>query len=633
MAESVPPLPGSKAGWLSNLKGDLFGGLTAGVIALPLALAFGVSSGLGPAAGLYGAIAVGVLAAAFGGTPAQISGPTGPMTVVVAGAVAAMTGNPAMIFVAIALSGLLQIAFGLLKLGGFIRYMPYPVVSGFMSGIGVIIVSLQLLPLLGAPGAPSVLGGLKRLPEALAQVNVAALGLGLAAIALVYATRAVAPKVPGALVALIGLTLAAWALSLDVPHIGTIPTSLPALHLPPLDPLAILAVVPTAFILAALGSIDSLLTSVVADNITRTRHDSDRELIGQGLGNTLAGLIGGIPGAGATMRTVANIQAGGKTPLSGIVHGLLLLAIMLGLGPLAANIPLAVLAGILVTVGIGIVDYRGLKHFWRVPRADATVMGVVLVMTVFVDLIQAVAAGMVMASLIFVKRMSDQEVAVPTTLGGGAAGGAESYDEDRPHEVLNDIYVVPVSGSLFFGNAQPLQTMIMGLPDARAIILDLSSTPFLDQSAAYAISDLALDLAGKDVTLYLAGLRDEPRRILRLTGIAPGEIPPDHVFKDCKEAVTAAAGPEGLGWLGSLGVMERIDLSARSGILEIAVPPSLAGKTLGEAQIRQRFGVNVVGILRNGVVDAAPDGSARLEAGDVLALVGPTDRLSAFEQT
>lgn len=530
---------GARAGWFANLKGDLAGGLTAGVIALPLALAFGVASGMGPAAGMYGAIAVGVLAAAFGGTPSQISGPTGPMTVVVAGAVAALAGKPELVFAAILMAGVLQVAFGVLKLGGFIRYMPYPVVSGFMSGIGVIIVSIQLLPLLGAPGAAGVIASLRGLPAALGQLNVAALGLGLAAIALVYATKAVAPKVPGALVALLALTVAAKLLGLQVPTIGAIPTGLPALHLPPLDVVALAALLPTAFMLAALGSIDSLLTSLVADNLTRTRHDSDRELVGQGLGNALAGLIGGIPGAGATMRTVANIQAGGRGPLSGVIHGVLLLAIMLGLAPLAAGVPLAVLAGILVTVGVGIVDYRGLKHFLRVPRADAVVMAVVLLMTVFVDLIQAVGAGMVMASLIFVKRMSDFEVAVPTAVGATAPAEARG-----PHEVLEDIYVVPVTGSLFFGNALPFQSLILGLTDARAIVLDLSETPILDQSAAYAISDVALDLARKDVKLYICGLRDEPRRILRLTGIAPGEIPAAHVFEDCKAAVLAAAGQE-----------------------------------------------------------------------------------------
>ena len=534
-ARAAPPF------WLSNLRGDLFGGLTAGVVALPLALAFGVASGLGPAAGLYGAIAVGILAAAFGGTPSQVSGPTGPLTVVVAGAVGAMTGNPVMVFVAITLAGLMQIAFGLLKLGGFIRYMPYPVVSGFMSGIGVIIIALQLLPLLGAPGASDVVSGLRRLPEALQAVNGVALALGAAAVGLVYLTKAVAPRVPGALVALVALTVAAWALKLEVPHIGAIPMGLPALRLPPFDLLAIVAVVPVAFMLAALGSIDSLLTSLVADNVTRTRHDNDRELIGQGIGNAVAGLIGGVPGAGATMRTVINVQAGGRTPLSGILHGVVLIAVLLGLAPLAAHIPLAVLAGILVTVGLGIIDFRGIKHFLRVPRADATVMAVVLVMTVFVDLIQAVAAGMVMASLIFVKRMSDLEVAVATPLGERPdAAGEDDEPLLLPREVFDDVYVVPVTGSLFFGNAMPLQSLVLGLSEARAIVVDLAGTPFLDQSAAYALSDLALDLDTKGIPLFLCGLQDQPRRILRLTGIAPGEIPEAHVCASDEDAYHAA---------------------------------------------------------------------------------------------
>ena len=620
--------PDLRPSWRSNIRGDLFGGLTAGVIALPLALAFGVSSGLGAAAGMYGAIAVGILAAAFGGTPSQISGPTGPMTVVVAGAVAASTGDPRLIFAAIALAGLIQVLFGVLRLGGFIRYMPYPVVSGFMSGIGVIIVSLQLLPLLGVPAAPGVIGSLRRLPAALTAINPAALALGIAAIALVYATKRVAPKVPGALVSLVALTLVATALRLDVPRIGAIPMGLPALQLPPLDPAILLALLPTAFMLAALGSIDSLLTSLVADNLTRTRHDSDRELVGQGLGNAVAGLIGGIPGAGATMRTVANIQAGGRTGLAGVIHGALLLAVMLGLAPLAAGIPLAVLAGILVTVGIGIVDYRGLRHFLRVPRADAAVMGVVLVMTVFVDLIQAVGAGMVMASLIFVKRMSDVEVAVATAAGSPAPAEGEA---ERPHEVLDDVYVVPVSGTLFFGNALPLQALVMGLTDARAIVIDLGGTPLLDQSAAYALSDLALDLGSKGVALYLVGLRDEPRRILRLTGIAPGEIPAERIFDDVRAAVIAAAGPDRLGWMGALGVMATIDIDAKTSLFEVPAPAWLVGKSLAEARIRQRFGVNVVGILRGAEVNAAPAGGDRIMAGDKLALAGPTDRLQAFE--
>ncbi|MEB3328492.1 MAG: SulP family inorganic anion transporter [Candidatus Sericytochromatia bacterium] len=522
--------------WLDNLPGDLFGGITAGVVALPLALAFGVASGLGPAAGLYGAIVVGVVAAALGGTPSQVSGPTGPMTVVVAGVVATASGQPGLVVATLVLAGVLMVLFGATRLGVFIRYVPYPVVSGFMTGIGVIIIALQLLPLLGGPGASGVLKSLAQVPAAVAQLNPAALALGLAAIAIVYGTKRVAPRLPGALVALVSLTVVAALLRLEVPLIGAIPTGLPAVQLPPLDPTLLAAALPAAVTLAALGSIDSLLTSLVADNLTRTRHDSNQELIGQGLGNTLAALVGGVPGAGATMRTVVNIQAGGRTGLSGVVHGLVLLLILVALAPLAAHIPLPVLAGILVTVGLGIVDLRALRHFARVPRADALIMSVVLVMTVLVDLIQAVGVGMVMASLVFMKRMSDLEVGTPAE----AAEAASATQVGTPAPAFDDLWVVSLHGPLFFGNALRLHALVMGLDRPRGVVLDLRETAFLDQSAAYALSDLALDLRARGARLVLAGLGSQPARVLRLTGIAPGELP---------EAQVVPTPDEGLAWL------------------------------------------------------------------------------------
>lgn len=521
-----------------SLAGDLFGGLTAGIVALPLALAFGVASGVGAAAGLYGAIAVGILAAIFGGTRAQVSGPTGPMTVVVAGVVASVSGNLAVVMAAIVLSGLIQIAFGLLKLGGYIRYVPYPVVSGFMSGIGVIIITLQLLPLLGVPGAGNTIQGLKALPQAITQLNPLALALGGTAIALVYLSPRVIKKVPGTLVALLATSAAAFFLKLDVPKIGEIPSGLPAISMPSFDLATAGLVVTAALTLAALASIDSLLTSLVHDNMTRTRHDSDRELIGQGLGNTLAGLIGGIPGAGATMRTVVNIKSGGRGRLSGVIHGVVLLAILLGLGPLASHIPLSVLAGILITVGIGIIDYKGLRHFARIPKADAFVMAVVLVMTVFVDLIQAVGVGMVIACLIFVKRLSD--------MGAGKAAPLEGLDRPYleqlpvPVDGLRGIYMLNLEGALFFGNAMPLQDLVGKLADAKAVVIRMKRTPFLDQSGAYALSDFLLELQDQGKEVYFAEVPDQPRKILHLTGTAPGQIPAENIFEKEDQAVRAA---------------------------------------------------------------------------------------------
>ena len=402
----------------SNLRGDFFGGLTAGVVALPLALAFGLQSGMGAIAGLYGAIAIGIIAAWFGGTPTQISGPTGPMTVVsavvIATAIETHGGNLSnalgTIIAIFLLSGVFQILLGAFKIGQYIRYMPYPVVSGFMSGIGVIIIVLQIFPFFGHTSPKKILDIFSTLPSITGEINPASVALSLATIATIYIFPKITKLIPSALVALIVLTIISTMMGLDVKIIGDIPEGLPQLKIDSLTNVdwshPMLLIIP-ALTLAALGTIDSLLTSIVADNMTKTQHNSNKELIGQGLGNIGAAMIGGIPGAGATMRTVVNINSGGKTRLSGVIHGLALLLVLLGAGAYAKLIPLPVLAGILITVGIGIIDYKGIKHIPYVPKADSIIMLVVLGMTVFVDLLQAVAVGMVLACVLFMKKMSD----------------------------------------------------------------------------------------------------------------------------------------------------------------------------------------------------------------------------------
>ena len=386
-----------------KFRGDLFGGLTAGIVALPLALAFGVTSGLphevAAVAGIYGAIAVGILAAVFGGTPVQISGPTGPMTVVAASVIAAAAQHGAeidlsFVFGTFALAGVFQLCLAAVRAGSFVRFIPYPVVSGFMTGIGVIIILLQVFPMMGLSSPTSPLQVVLQVGDVFtANSNWMALGVTVATIAVIVGLPKLTKKVPGTLVALVGMTALVWAFSVPVPLLGAIPTGLPGLHLSLPTVEVFFQMVPPALSLAALGAIDSLLTSIVADNITRTRHEPNRELFGQGLGNIVAGIIGGLPGAGATMRTMVNVQSGGRTKVSGVIHGLFLIGVLLGLGTIAGQIPVAVLAGILITVGIGIMDYRGLKTLRRVPRADAGVMLLVLSLTVFVDLLWAVAAG------------------------------------------------------------------------------------------------------------------------------------------------------------------------------------------------------------------------------------------------
>jgi sulfate permease, SulP family len=314
--------PAMQSGYsLNTFRGDFFGGLTAGVVALPLALAFGVASGFGATAGLYGAIAVGLFAALFGGTPSQVSGPTGPMTVIVAAAVTSLAGNLQAVFAVILIAGVLQILFGAIKVGIFVRYIPYPVISGFMSGIGVIIILIQLHPLLGAPGVSSPLDAILRLPGALADVRLASLFLAGVSMVLVFFTpKRITRFIPSPLVALLGGTFLSLLIGLPVATIGDIPSGLPDIALPWFSIELLPKIMPLALALAVLGTIDSLLTSVVADSMTKGRHNSNRELVGQGIGNIAASLIGGLPGAGATMRTVVNIKSGGVTRVSGVIH-------------------------------------------------------------------------------------------------------------------------------------------------------------------------------------------------------------------------------------------------------------------------------------------------------------------------
>ncbi|MEL6849853.1 MAG: SulP family inorganic anion transporter, partial [Bacteroidota bacterium] len=404
-------------------RGDTFGGITAGIVALPLALAFGAQTELGAEAGLYGAFALATFAAMFGGTNTQISGPTGPMTVVsisvILSAIALAGGKlpdgsipeaaMSLIIATFVMAGVIEFLFGVFGLGKYIKYMPYPVVSGFMSGIGFIIIFLQVFPFFGYTGedAPkSIIGIVTGIGLAIENMNLMAVVLALITIGIIYLFPRLTKAVPSTLVALILVSLGAFLMKLDVPLIGDIPSGLPSLQIGTLlgfditNGSYIAFVLEYGFVLAGLGAIDSLLTSVVADNLTKTKHHSNRELRGQGIGNIISGLIGGLPGAGATMRTVVNANSGGVTRLSGVISGLVLLVVLLGLSSLAYYIPLPVLAGILITVGIGIIDYKGLSHLRKIPVADGVVMIVVLLMTVFWDLQWAVGIGMVMASVL-----------------------------------------------------------------------------------------------------------------------------------------------------------------------------------------------------------------------------------------
>lgn len=499
---------------LTHLRGDIYGGLTAGVVAIPLALAFGVASGLGPIAGMYGAIIVGFFAAWLGGTPTNVSGPTGPMVVVLAGLFASLSGDVGLILTAVMLAGVLQVVFGVFQLGDFIRLVPYPVVSGFMSGIGVIIIILQLDATLGHAAPAGTISGLTYLPTAVTDINLSALAVAAVTLVVVYSWPSQWGRyLPAPLAALtVGTVLSLFMGAMPV--LGDIPSGLPSLHLPVFEKSAMALVLEAAFILAVLGSIDSLLTSLVADNMTRTRHDSNRELIGQGVGNAVAGLFGGIAGAGATMRTVVNIRSGGVTKLSGMIHSAVLAAVVLGVGPVAAYIPHAALAGVLIKVGLDIIDFSYLKNAHRGPRWDLALMALVLGLTVLVDLITAVAAGVVLAALGYVRQVAksqlDDLLSRPLT--------ASSDEERAMLDALKDyVTVFEFGGPLSFGAAADVGHHVRERyrDNLHTIVLDFQRVPFIDVSAARAVETIACDAQRARKQVLVANINDDIVATLR----------------------------------------------------------------------------------------------------------------------
>ncbi|MBE7382810.1 MAG: SulP family inorganic anion transporter [Leptolyngbya sp. SIO1E4] len=507
----------------NNLRGDFFGGLTAAIVALPLALAFGVASGVGPIAGLYGAMCVGFFAALFGGTPSQISGPTGPMTVVMASMFTALTAkNPetglAMAFTVIMLGGLFQILMGILRLGKYITLMPYTVISGFMSGVGVIIILLEIGPLLGHKTDAGVVNSLLKIPSYLSDINWAAAGLGLLTLIIVFAAPPRLNRVlPAPLLALVICTLLSVLAfpESNIPRIGDIPSGLPSLQLPQFSWVNLKDMLGYSVMLAMLGALDSLLTSLVADNITRTQHDSDRELIGQGIGNFISGLFGGLPGAGATMRTVINVQTGGKTPLSGMIHAVVLGVIVLRAGVLTESIPHAVLAGILIKVGIDIIDWGFIKRAHRLSTKGAGLMYLVLALTVFVDLITAVAVGVFLANLLTIKSLTDLQIQ-------GMKAVTQGDDEDwlSPEErsllqaAKGRVLMFRLSGPMSFGAAKAISRRLSIVENYEILILDLSDVPRLGVTALLAIETMLKDAFDKKRAVFLVGASGQVQRRL-----------------------------------------------------------------------------------------------------------------------
>lgn len=529
-------------------RGDFFGGVTAAVVALPLALAFGVASGAGAAAGLYGAIAVGFFAALFGGTPSQVSGPTGPMTVVMA---VILTETIALdpdrgleiAFTVVSLAGILQILAGQLRLGRYFVMVPFPVVSGFMTGIGVIIITLQLAPLLGVSAQSTPVDALVALPEAVRTLSVPALILGGSTLLALFLWPKRFQVLPPPLMALIGLTaLSMGADFSEVPRIGEIPRGLPSIHWPqfPLDYLP--QMLGSACLLAALGAIDSLLTSLVADNLTRTQHDSDRELRGQGIGNIVAGLIGGLPGAGATMRTLVNIRLGGRTKASGMLHSVVLAVLMLGAAPLGEQIPLAVLAGILLKVGLDIVDWRFLRRLHKTPPFSAGLMLLVLIITVFVDLITAVAIGVFIANLETLYRFSEHQL---TTMSiGNSAQDIPNLPADEEAllaEANQRVLLYKLNGFMSYGLSRGIARRFSSVSDYQVLVIDFTEVAHVDLSAGLTLSEMIEDAHDHGRHVLLAGLSEPLCQSLLRAGVLD-EVPEVDRQFDRRSALLHALG-------------------------------------------------------------------------------------------
>lgn len=598
----------------SNIKGDLFGGITAGIVALPLALAFGEQSGMGAAAGLYGAAFIAFFAAMLGGTNTQISGPTAPMTAlsvtIIAGLIQAFEGDMnvavPVILAVFLLAGLLQMGMGFLKLGTYIKFIPYPVVSGFMTGIGVIILITQVPPALGyysgsdeklveefKPQAEELIlerilkeeadegfmvledfsetikrssevseehiheeavvlaendgrgvkGAIRHYIDAVKNVSWLELMLCLVTILIIYGFKRITRAVPSTLVALAVVSGAAFLIGWNYIQIKEIPAGLPIFHgdiFTSLDFKAIAPFLTSALLLALLGSIDSLLTSVVADNLTKTQHKPNQELIGQGVGNSIAALFGGIPGAGATIRTVVNIHAGGKTRLSGMISGLLLFVIMIFLGPIASQIPAAVLAGILVTVGIGVMDYRGLKALPKMERSEQIILLTVLILTVFWQLVYAVAIGLVMAALVFLARMSGvsaKEVRVRSLKATHDDEPLWGDEVDIAEDIRNRVIFKHLSGPMFFGIVSEFRTLVSELDDLNMLIIRMERVPFIDQSGIYALQEAIEELQNRGVLVVICGANEQVHKTFTGHGLIPGTVKERHVFPsfvECK---------------------------------------------------------------------------------------------------
>ncbi|MCR9574151.1 SulP family inorganic anion transporter [Vibrio alginolyticus] len=533
-----------------NFKGDVFGGVTTAIISLPLALAFGVASGAGAEAGLWGAIMVGLFASLFGGSNTLISEPTGPMTVIMTAVLTSMMAKypetgMAMTFTVVMMAGAFQILLGTLKLGKYVTLMPYSVISGFMSGIGVILIILQLSPLMGH-AAPSggVLGTLSALPETISNLKFSELFLGLLTLGILFFfPKQYRKYVPAQLVALVAVTLLSVILfdTEDIRRIGEIPAELPSLVAPYIDTDMFVEMVIDALVLGTLGCIDTLLTAVIGDSLTRKEHDSDKELRGQGLANMISGLFGALPGAGATMGTVTNIQVGARSPLSGVIRALMLALVVLVAGGLTEPIPMAVLAGIAVYVGFNILDWSFIQRAHKVSFSGMAVMYGVMLLTVFVDLIVAVGLGVFISNIIIIERLSREQARQVKAISDADEDDVPLTDSERGllDRANGKVLFFYLSGPMIFSVSKAISRQHSSISDYDVMILDLTDVPMIDVTVGLALENAIKDALDANCAVYLLCPNERTREQLEKFHVID-LVPDENMYQFRYEALNAA---------------------------------------------------------------------------------------------
>jgi len=529
-----------------SIKGDFTGGLTAAIIALPMGLAFGLQSGLGPEAGLYTAIILAFVASMIAGTKTLISDPTAPMTIIAAGIIAQAglnTEGMATIIMTFALAGVFQVLFGLLKVAQYVKYISYPVLSGFMGGIGVIIILFQWHAFFGEKAPGKVLDIISHLPDPIIHHHWSAIILGIVTLSLIYIIPLISKKIPAGLIALIIGTLISLLLKKHsyvgdwyFETIPIIPTELPSINLGFISDFEFSnfsAVIVGALTLAGLGTIDTLLTSVVADNLTKTQHSGNRELIGQGIGNFLSGVFGGIPGAGSTTGTVANINTNGTTNLSGIFKATFLLIVLLGLGKYLSIVPIPVLSALLISVGIGIIDFKGMKRLIKLRNSDTLVLILVLLLTVFADLLVAVGVGMVLSSFFFMQRMG-QLVDEQSKQGNLA-------DIERklkiPESIKDRIFTYELDGPLFYGFSDTFKEQAESIVGKDAIIINMSNVPYIDASGIYVLEEVIQSYKLKNIEVVLVGVKDHIFQQFEELKVIPKTLPEEKAYNSIRSGL------------------------------------------------------------------------------------------------